>query len=126
MKQEIASFEEFWPEYVLDHQNKLNRTLHAIGISLALACGIAAIFKRRPSLLLLAPVLAYGFAWSGHFFVEKNTPTTLSHPIYSARAGFLLFWKTICGEMDAEVARVLDERRAEPAPRASAPAEVMN
>ena len=31
-------FETFWPEYVRSHSNKLNRTLHVIGISLALAC----------------------------------------------------------------------------------------
>ncbi len=125
MKREFASFEEFWPEYVLDHQNKLNRTLHAIGISLALACVVAAVFKRRPLLALLAPVLAYGFAWGGHFFVEKNVPTSFSHPIHSARAGMLLYWKTICGEMDAEVARILEEKRPASA-REERPAEVMN
>ena len=108
MDRATATFEDFWPEYVLAHQNKLNRTLHVVGMSLALACLVAAIFKRRPSLLLLAPVFAYGFAWAGHFFVEKNAPATFSHPIYSARAGALLFWKTICGQMDAEVARALE------------------
>jgi hypothetical protein len=108
MDRATATFEEFWPEYVLDHQSKLNRTLHVVGMSLALACLVAAIFKRRPLLLLLAPVFAYGFAWAGHFFVEKNTPATFSHPLYSARAGALMFWKTICGQMDAEVARALE------------------
>jgi len=122
-----ATFEEFWPEYVLAHQNKLNRTLHVVGMSLALACLVAAIFKRRPSLLLLAPVFAYGFAWAGHFFVEKNAPATFSHPLYSARAGALLFWKTICGQMDGEVARALEN--AEPRDESASPApsaEAMN
>jgi len=108
-----ATFEEFWPDYVLAHQNKLNRTLHVVGMSLALACLVAAIFKRRPLLLLLAPVFAYGFAWTGHFFVEKNAPATFSHPLYSARAGALMFWKTICGQMDAEVARALENASPE-------------
>ena len=112
------SFEEFWPEYVKAHQNKLNRTLHVIGTSLALACVLAAVFRRRPWLLPLAPVLAYGFAWCGHFFVEKNMPATFSHPIHSIRADVLMVWKTICGEMEAEVARVLEDtaRASEPAP----------
>ena len=127
MEKAATTFEEFWPEYVRAHQNKTNRTLHAIGIGLALACVVAAIFKKRPSLLLLAPVFAYGFAWCGHFFAEKNMPATFSHPIYSAKAGVLMFWKTICGEMDAEVARVLDEmeREAPPVSRA-VPAEAVN
>jgi hypothetical protein len=121
-----TSFEEFWPEYVRAHENKLNRTLHVIGMSLALACVVAAIFRRRPWLLALAPVFAYGFAWCGHFFVEKNMPASWSHPLYSARAGALLFWKTICGDMDAEVARVLeDAARADTASR-PVPAEAIN
>jgi hypothetical protein len=109
MDRATATFEEFWPEYVLAHQSKLNRTLHVVGMSLALACVVAAIFKRRPLLLVLAPVFAYGFAWGGHFFAEKNMPSTFSHPLYSARAGALLFWKTLCGQMDDEVARVLEK-----------------
>jgi hypothetical protein len=119
MDKAAASFEEFWPEYVRAHQNKLNRTLHAVGMGLALACVAAAILKKRPWLLALAPVFAYGFAWAGHLFAEKNMPASFSHPIYSARAGALLFWKTICGEMDAEVARVLEdiEREEQPVSR---------
>jgi hypothetical protein len=127
MERDATTFEEFWPEYVRAHQNKTNRTLHAIGIGLALACVVAAIFKRRPWLLALAPVFAYGFAWCGHFFAEKNMPASFSHPVYSARAGALMFWKTICGDMDAEVARALDEleREAPPVSR-PVPAEVVN
>jgi hypothetical protein len=127
MEKAASSFEEFWPEYVRAHQNKLNRTLHAIGIGLALACVVAAIFKKRPWLLALAPVFAYGFAWGGHFFAEKNMPATFSHPLYSARAGAIMFWKTICGEMDAEVARVLgDLEREEPPVSQPVPAESVN
>ncbi len=112
-----ASFDEFWPEYVRAHSNKLNRTLHVIGMSLALACVVAAVAKKRPWLLVFAPMFAYGFAWCGHLFVENNLPASFSHPLYSLRAGALLFWKTIWGEMDDEVKRVLE---SEPA---SAPSE---
>ena len=102
---EQADFDAFWLEYVREHSHPLNRKLHMIGISLALACIVAAIFKRKLSLLLLAPIFGYGFAWLGHFFVEKNTPKSFSRPIDSLRASALLYWKTICGEMDAEVER---------------------
>jgi hypothetical protein len=120
-----ATFEEFWPEYVKAHSNKLNRTLHVVGTSLALACVVAAVLKRRPSLLLLAAVLGYGFAWCGHFFVEKNMPATFSHPLFSLRADALLVWKTVCGEMDAEVKRIQDEAEHPETPReATTTAEV--
>jgi len=109
MERSSTTFEEFWPEYVRAHSNKTNRTLHVIGMSLALACLVAAIFKRRPSLLLLAPVFGYGFAWFGHFFVEKNMPSSFGHPIHSVRANALLWWKTISGDMDAEVKRILED-----------------
>jgi hypothetical protein len=102
-----SNFEEFWPEYVRAHSKKLNRTLHAIGIGLALACVLAAIKQRRPWLLLGAPLFGYGFAWAGHFFVEKNAPATFSHPLYSLEASFLMFFKTLTGRMDDEVARIL-------------------
>jgi len=118
-----TTFEEFWPDYVRAHSNKLNRTLHVIGMSLALACLVAAVLRRRPWLVLVAPVFAYGFAWCGHFFVEKNLPSSFSHPVHSARAGARLFWKTICGQMDAEVSRVLGHDASAPeqeSPAASA------
>ena len=107
-----ADFDAFWLEYVREHSHPLNRKLHVIGVSLALACLVAGIFKRKLSLLLLAPILGYGFAWFGHFFVEKNTPKSFSRPIDSLRASALLYWKTICGEMDAELERA---RQAETA-----------
>jgi len=118
METDKASFDDFWLEYVRAHSHPLNRQLHMIGMGLALACLVAAIFKRRLSLLLLAPVLGYGFAWCGHLLVEKNMPKSFSRPIDSLHANLLLFWKTLCGEMDAELARA---REAEPgAPAANA------
>jgi hypothetical protein len=28
-------------------------------------------------------LVAYGFAWAGHYFYEHNTPATFVHPVYS-------------------------------------------
>jgi hypothetical protein len=116
METKKTDFDEFWLEYVREHSHPLNRKLHMIGIGLALACFTAGIFKRRLSLLLLAPVVGYGFSWIGHFFIEKNTPKSFSRPIDSLHASALLFWKTLCGEMDAELerARQSDVGRAAP------------
>src|SRR5215471_14384415 len=102
-----SNFDAYWPDYVRAHSNKLNRTLHAIGVGLALACIVAAVKQRRPWLLLGAPLFGYGFAWAGHFLVEKNRPESFSHPLYSLEASFLMFFKTLTGSMDGEVERIL-------------------
>ena len=120
METEKSDFDAFWLEYVREHSHPLNRKLHMIGMSLALACLVAGIFKRRISLLLLVPVFGYGFAWCGHFFVEKNIPKSFSHPLFSLRASALLYWKTLSGEMDAE----LERARQQQSPPASARTEV--
>jgi len=125
MENQTNDFDAFWLDYVREHSHPLNRQLHMIGISLGLACLAAGIFKRRVSLLLLAPVVGYGFSWCGHFLVEKNTPKSFSHPWLSLKAGALLYWKTICGEMDAEVERAREvQGRAEPRREETASAEV--
>ncbi len=107
MAKRIDTFDEFWVHYVKAHANKTNRTLHFIGTSGAMALIAAGVLTRRPSLLLAAPVVGYGFAWAGHFLVEGNVPATFGHPAWSLR-GDLKMWSMILeGTMDAEVERVL-------------------
>jgi hypothetical protein len=103
----IESFEEFWPYYVRAHSKKGTRTLHFVGTTMAMACVGGALVFRRPSLLLLAPIVGYGPAWIGHFFIEKNKPATFEHPLWSLRGDLLMWSKTIAGTMDAEVERCI-------------------
>jgi hypothetical protein len=119
---EMRTFEEFWPYYVRQHANETNRTLHVVGTTLALGSVAAGLLTRRASLLLAAPVLGYGLAWVGHFFVEGNTPATFSHPLWSLRGDLLMWWKTMNGTMRAEVERVATTNgvHAEGAPEAAA------
>ena len=103
---EFRSFEEFWPFYVREHSKKATRPLHFVGTTLAMASVAAGLLTRRRSLLLAAPVVGYGMAWIGHFFVEQNRPATFSHPAWSLRGDMIMWWKTLTGTMDAEVERV--------------------
>lgn len=107
----MKTFEEFWPFYVREHSQKLTRQLHFVGTTLALGCAAGALLTRRRWLLLLAPVAGYGPAWISHFFVEKNRPATFQHPLWSLKADFVMWLKTIDGTMDAEVDRVLAEEQ---------------
>lgn len=112
MSQPIRTFEEFWPFYVREHSRKLTRELHFVGTSLALACVAGGLLTRRRWLLLLAPAAGYGPAWVSHFFIEKNTPATFRHPLWSLRADLVMWTKMIEGTMDAEVERVLSGQGA--------------
>jgi len=108
----FRTFEEFWPFYVREHSNKLNRTLHVIGTTGAIGCLAAAAVTRRPIFLLAAPVVGYGFAWFGHFFVQRNKPATFTYPLWSLMGDFKMWGLTLAGKMDAEVERVMAEYEA--------------
>jgi hypothetical protein len=108
----FENFEEFWPYYVREHSKKTTRMLHFTGTALGMATVAYALAKRKPKLLLLAPVVGYGMSWIGHFFVEKNRPATFSYPLWSFRGDFRMFAKIVTGTMDAEVERVMSEPAA--------------
>lgn len=103
----FETYEEFWPFYVREHSNKLNRTLHVAGTSAALGLLAAGVLTRRPLFLLAAPIVGYGFAWAGHFIVQKNKPATFQYPLWSLRGDLEMLAKTYAGTMDAEVERVM-------------------
>ena len=109
---DFRSFEEFWPFYVREHSKKATRILHFVGTTAAGACVLGGLLTKRRWLLAVAPVVGYGPAWIGHFFVEGNKPATFDHPLWSLRADGVMWWKTLTRTMDAEVERVLAEDRA--------------
>ena len=115
MADEMKTFQEFWPYYVKAHSKKGTRRLHFVGTTSAMAIAAAGLLLRRPSLLLLSPVVGYGFAWFGHFFIEGNKPATFGHPLWSLQADFIMWKKILDGTMDAEVERVMNPVKT-PAP----------
>jgi hypothetical protein len=105
MDERFQSFEEFWPFYVQEHSHPVNRALHFAGTTGVLACLGTALLGRSRLALLAAPIVGYGFAWLGHFFVEKNRPATFKYPLWSLRADFVMYGKMLTGQMDAELER---------------------
>jgi len=104
-----ASFEEFWPYYVSQHQNKTSRHLHFVGTTIAMGC--LAVSPFYPPAALAAPVAGYGMAWIGHFVFEKNKPASWGGPkalVWSLRGDLRMWRKMVTGEMDAEVDRVMN------------------
>ena len=106
------TFREFWPYYVSEHANPLNRALHFCGTTIVIAAIVCAIVLRKPWLLALTPVGGYGFAWAGHFLVEKNRPATFTYPFWSLAADFVMYAKTWAGQMGEEVRSATAPRSA--------------
>jgi hypothetical protein len=107
MEERLRSFEEFWPYYVAQHLDPVNRSLHFLGTSLALGA-LAATATLTPWWGLVVPLVGYGPAWVGHFFFEKNKPATFRYPLWSLRGDvrmYALLWR---GRMDPELARALE------------------
>ncbi len=103
MNGQNSSFDEFWPFYVSQHLNPINRKLHAYGTTLGIVLGVVALVAHASLVGALAFVSAYGFAWVGHFFYERNRPATFNYPWLSLRADFRMYWLIIRGEMDTEI-----------------------
>ena len=104
IKQELATFEDFWPHYLGEHLHPKNRALHFMGTTLVY--GIAALgLVQSPRWLVLAPLVGYGFAWVGHFLVERNRPATFTYPLWSLRGDFRMHARMLTGRLRADLDR---------------------
>jgi hypothetical protein len=106
MQGTIETFEQFWPHYVHAHRHPANRFCHYVGTTVALGSIAAAAVTLNPGLLLVAPVVGYAAAWTGHFVFEKNRPATFEHPLWSLRGDFKMLGLALRGTMGAEVERI--------------------
>lgn len=102
---ELKTFEEFWPHYLGEHRHPVNRALHFVGTSLVYVIAGVGI-ARSPWFLLLAPVVGYGFAWVGHFLVERNRPATFTYPLWSLRGDFRMHARMMTGRLAADLGRI--------------------
>ena len=112
MNGQNSTFEEFWPFYVSQHLNPVNRRLHFYGTTIALVLVIVALIWRAPFVAVAAIAAAYSFAWAGHFFFEKNRPATFIYPWLSVRADFRMYRLTLFNEMDTEILMLTKEMKA--------------
>jgi hypothetical protein len=95
-----ASFREFYPHYLAEHQDRTCRRLHFVGSTLVLALLALVLFGAVGVWWLLAlPLIGYGFAWIGHFGFEKNRPATFRHPLYSFLGDWVMFRDMLTGRI---------------------------
>ena len=102
-EKKYKTFWEFYPYYLTEHSLPINRTLHFIGTGLVIGLLIAGIVTGRGLLFILIPIAGYGFAWFGHFFLERNKPATFTYPLYSLGSDFVMFWDILTGQIGKKV-----------------------
>jgi len=90
---------EYYQHYLTLHQNKTNRALHFLGQCVTIVYVTTAIFHQAWLLLLAAPFIVYPFAWSGHYFFEKNEPAAFSAPIKAKISDWMMFRDIILGKL---------------------------
>ena len=95
MSKTYKTFQEFYPFYLSQHQDKTCRRLHYIGSSCVLGVIGYSVVTQAWLQLLWLPIIGYGFAWVGHFVFEKNKPATFEYPLYSLVADWVMFWQML-------------------------------
>jgi hypothetical protein len=97
---------EFWPYYLGEHRNGPNRALHVIGSLGGVAWLAAAVYFRNPWLVIPGLINGYGFAWFGHFFIEKNRPATFQYPFKSFLCDWIMMFYVLTGQIGKHLAKL--------------------
>jgi hypothetical protein len=102
----MKTFADFWPYYLGEHRNPLNRLLHVVGSTAGLALVALAVWRQQWALVPAGIVCGYAFAWIGHFVVERNKPATFQHPLWSFVGDWKMYGLMVTGRLPAELSRL--------------------
>jgi hypothetical protein len=106
---DFRSFSEFWPYYISQHSKAGTRWLHFVGNTNLFFWFALAAINLSWKMALFAVVSSYGFAWVGHFFVERNIPATFRYPIKAGMGDMLMYYKMIRGTLDEDLKKYLTD-----------------
>jgi hypothetical protein len=121
----LYTYREFYPFYLGEHANRLNRLFHLLGTSASVLSslrvflalipfalvrlgarpddqirGLSLSLREARNIILRGIGIGYGCAWIGHFFVEKNRPATFKvSPGLPARAGISPPYRTATDDL---------------------------
>jgi hypothetical protein len=74
--------------------------MHVIGQIITIAFVFQVIRCECWPLLLLAPLIVYPFAWTGHYVFEKNKPAAFSKPLWAKICDWIMFKDWIIGRVE--------------------------
>lgn len=95
----LMNFREFWPVYLRAHANPRCRALHYAASIAGLSGGVFSLVTGDWGWVGLGMIAAYGFAWVGHYYVERNVPLTFKHPFWSLVADYRMFGLWAMGQL---------------------------
>ncbi len=99
------TFKEYYQMYLTLHQNKWNRRLHVLGQLVTICYFILCIYLVAAKsifylpMFILLPFVVYPFAWSGHFFIEKNKPAAFKNPLWDKDSDWVMLKDIIIGKI---------------------------
>ena len=94
------NFKEYYQYYLTLHQNKICRRMHVIGQIFTIIFISYVIYNSYWLLIPLIPFIVYPFAWSGHFFFEKNKPAAFSKPLWAKACDWIMLKDIITGKLE--------------------------
>lgn len=98
-ERECATYAQFWPYYLREHSKRRTRAVHYAGTALVIASALLLAATGNWLWLLAIPLAGYGFAWFGHFFIERNRPATFTYPWWSLVSDFRMFFLAVSGRL---------------------------
>jgi len=93
------TFKEYYKHYLTLHRNKNCRRLHVIGQLATISVLLYALLTKTWFLLLAVPFVVYPFAWSGHFFFEKNKPAAFKNPLWAKACDWIMTKDILFGKV---------------------------
>jgi len=93
------TFKEYYNYYLTLHQNKWTRRLHVLGQVATIIFVIACIKNSFWLALPLTPFIVYPFAWSGHYFFEKNKPAAFKNPLWAKACDWVMLKDILIGRI---------------------------
>ena len=94
-----TSFKQFYPFYLSEHSKRGTKIMHVIGSFLVIVILCYSIATKDFQKLYYIPLAGYGFAWIGHFFIEKNRPATFKYPLYSFAGDWIMLKDILIGKI---------------------------
>jgi len=94
-----VTFREYYQHYLTLHQNLWCRRLHFAGQCVTIGYVAFCVHNFQFLMLLAAPFLIYPFAWSGHFFFEKNKPAAFKRPLWAKASDWVMFKDILTGKV---------------------------
>ena len=93
------SFWEYYDYYLTLHTNKWCRRLHVLGQLTTIFFILVCINFSLWPLLIFTPFVVYPFAWSGHYYFEKNKPAAFSRPLWAKACDRVMLRDIILGRI---------------------------